>query len=131
MNPKIPSDLITYLMLNAMEKGPTYGYEIIKNMNAASKGRWKVSYGTVYGALQRLEKKGLIQKTRGTEADRNYFKLTPRGMKSLEKRREQMKHQSLDSIDKIVGFLNVYRSVHGDGNFKKLLDEIRKEFNDQ
>jgi len=63
MQKRIPSEMISYLILKTMkEKGSTYGYELIKTMKERSNGHWDPSYGTIYGSLDRMEKNGYIER---------------------------------------------------------------------
>lgn len=39
---------------------PTYGYEIIRELEKRFSGFWKPTTGTIYPALEKLEKEGLL-----------------------------------------------------------------------
>jgi len=128
MQKNIPHDLLTFLILGSMQKQPTYGYAIIKMLEEKSGGRWSVSFGTVYGALNRMEKEGLLRQTDGGESKRKYFEMTAKGKKHLVQKRKEMKDMGEKSREMIIGFLNVYRNIQGEKMFRRLLDEIDDEF---
>ena len=48
------------LLLRLLEQKPMYGYQIIKELEARSQGFFKFKEDTLYPALHRLEKAGLI-----------------------------------------------------------------------
>lgn len=66
------------------EEGSTYGYELIKKLKQLSNDHWDPSYGTIYGALNRMEKNGLIERSDKSEEDRKYYSLTNKGEKELQ-----------------------------------------------
>lgn len=66
-----------------------YGYELIKEMERRSRGYFRFKEGTLYPALHRLEKDGLIggywqRLPNGQE--RRYYTITPKGDASLRER---------------------------------------------
>lgn len=109
-------------------EGATYGYEIIKRLKEISNGYWNPSYGTIYGALNRMEKKGLIERTEQGTEDRKYYSLTDNGEEILEERKTEIKNLENDAKDMVLGFLNVYNNIYGNVSLDELLDKIKKEF---
>ncbi|MBI2855135.1 MAG: helix-turn-helix transcriptional regulator [Chloroflexi bacterium] len=74
------------LLLYLISEGPTYGYRIIKELEKRSNGYFCFREGTLYPALHRLEKAGLIEGTwerlpNGQE--RRYYHITEQGSKIL------------------------------------------------
>ena len=51
---------INSLLLCLINQQPMYGYQIIKELERRSQGYFKFKEGTLYPALHRLEKAGLI-----------------------------------------------------------------------
>lgn len=49
------------LLLAALERGPSYGGQIIADVQAATGGYFSLREGTLYPALHRLEKAGWIE----------------------------------------------------------------------
>ncbi|MFW6040480.1 MAG: PadR family transcriptional regulator [Thermoplasmatota archaeon] len=129
MQKRLPSELISYLIFRTMKvEGATYGYEIIKRLKEISNGYWNPSYGTIYGALNRMEKKGLIERTEQGTEDRKYYSLTDNGEEILEERKTEIKNLENDAKDMVLGFLNVYNNIYGNVSLDELLDKIKKEF---
>ncbi|MGB8706653.1 MAG: helix-turn-helix transcriptional regulator [Dehalococcoidia bacterium] len=77
------------LLLSLINRHPTYGYQIIKELEKRSKGYFQFKEGTLYPALHRLEKAGLIQgkwqRLPGGQ-ERRYYYMTPKGQKALAER---------------------------------------------
>jgi DNA-binding PadR family transcriptional regulator len=74
-------------VLLALTDGPLHGYAIMEEVEQASSGRVRVGPGTLYEALQSLEKKGLVEvvpNKPGDDPRRRYQKLTPLGRKVLQ-----------------------------------------------
>lgn len=72
----------TLLLLTALTSGPRHGYALIDAVTQLSKGRVSLKPGSLYGALDRLARQGLVQET-GTEVvagrHRRYYELTDAG----------------------------------------------------
>jgi len=73
------------LLLASLEAGPRHGYAIMETLRAGSGGQFDLPTGTVYPALRRLERAGLIQGTWSAEAgrQRRVYQLTPAGRRAL------------------------------------------------
>ena len=80
------------LLLYLIAQQPMYGYQIIKELNKRSQGYFQFKEGTLYPALHRLEKAGLIENkwqmlTGGRQ--RRYYYLTAKGENVLAERMSQ------------------------------------------
>jgi DNA-binding PadR family transcriptional regulator len=73
------------LLLASLEAGPRHGYAIMEALRAGSGGQFDLPTGTVYPALRRLERAGLISGTWSAEAgrQRRVYELTPAGRGAL------------------------------------------------
>jgi len=83
---------IDSLLLCLLGQQPMYGYQIIKELEERSRGYFKFKEGTLYPALHRLEKSGLLEgKWQAISAgrQRRYYHVTEKGYKILTKRRVQ------------------------------------------
>ena len=128
MQKRMPSQMINYIILETMhQEGTTYGYELIKKLKKISDDHWDPSYGTIYGALNRMEDKGLIERTDEGE-DRKYYRLTSEGKENLDEREKEMEELGERAQDMVLGFLNVYQVIYGEEDFHKLIDRIKDEF---
>ena len=74
------------LILRTLLMGPRHGYAIARHLHAASQAFLHVEEGSLYPALHRLERRGLIAAEWGpSEANRRakYYTLTRAGRKAL------------------------------------------------
>src|SRR5581483_10324788 len=78
------------LVLKIVALGPIHGYGIAQRINQISKEVLEVQQGSLYPALHRLEKKGLLQaewrEVNGREA--KFYSLTKAGTKQLDAEQE-------------------------------------------
>jgi DNA-binding PadR family transcriptional regulator len=77
------------LLLAALEDGPRHGYAVIEALRRATGGRLDLPTGTIYPALRRLERAGLITGSWSVVAGRRRrdYRLTPAGTKALSGKR--------------------------------------------
>jgi transcriptional regulator len=74
------------LLLCLIAQQPMYGYQIIKELERRSQGYFKFKEGTLYPALHRLEKAGLIQgkwQMLSNGRPRRYYHITAKGRSKL------------------------------------------------
>ena len=80
------------LLLCLMGQQPMYGYQIIKELEKRSQGYFKFKEGTLYPALHRLERAGLIQgkwQVLPSGQQRKYYYITDKGLATLVEKRGQ------------------------------------------
>ncbi len=80
------------LLLYLISQQPMYGYQIIKELERKSQGYFKFKEGTLYPALHRLERAGLILgKWRALPGgrQRRYYHITDKGRYTLVEKRNQ------------------------------------------
>jgi PadR family transcriptional regulator PadR len=85
------------LLLVLLERGPMYGYQIVKEVRARSDGVLELKEGSLYPALHRLERSGLIEgfwQARDDGADRRYYRLTARGAEAAQAKRAEWRRFS-------------------------------------
>lgn len=75
------------LILMMLAQKEMYGYELMKSLAEFTSGIYKPKSGTLYPALKRMEKQGLISsKMQETEGNTlKYYKITDKGKKRLER----------------------------------------------
>jgi len=81
-----------HLLLVLIGQQPLYGYKIIKELDNRSQGYFKFKEGTLYPALHRMEKAGLIMgkwELSPTGRQRRYYHITTKGEKLLALERNQ------------------------------------------
>ena len=74
------------LLLSLLEEQPMYGYQIVKELESRSQGYFVFKEGTLYPALHRLEKSGLITgkwQMLPNGRQRRYYSITPKGVAKL------------------------------------------------
>ena len=80
------------LLLCLLEQQPMYGYQIVKELSSRSDGYFKFKEGTLYPALHRLEKSGLITgkwQLLPNGRQRRYYYITSKGLAKLAMERTQ------------------------------------------
>ncbi len=70
-----------YILLCLREEA--HGYSIVQNVAALTDGEIKISPGTLYGSLSKMEKDGLIEFVR-EEEKRKIYRITDLGQQVLE-----------------------------------------------
>lgn len=73
------------LILSVVADGPKHGYAIIAELADGSGRRFKLPEGTVYPALHRLERRGLLSSSwaTGSTRRRRVYRITPAGLDAL------------------------------------------------
>jgi DNA-binding PadR family transcriptional regulator len=74
------------LLLCLLEHQPMYGYQVVKELETRSQGYFKFKEGTLYPALHRLEKSGLITgkwQMLSNGRQRRYYHITAKGQAKL------------------------------------------------
>ncbi len=77
------------MLLASLEPGPRHGYAIMEALRVGSDGQFNLPTGTVYPALHRLERAGLVLATWSEVGGRRrrVYELTPDGRRALESER--------------------------------------------
>ena len=78
------------LVLAVLVDGPAHGYAVIEQLRERSGGQFDLPEGTVYPALHRLERTGVVSSRHETVGgrERRIYKLTRRGRSTLAAGRE-------------------------------------------
>ena len=85
-----------YILLCLREEG--HGYSIVQKVEALTEGEIRISPGTMYGSLSKMEKDGLIRFVR-EEDKRKIYCITQLGRQVLEaemKRIERLYHNMME-----------------------------------
>jgi DNA-binding PadR family transcriptional regulator len=86
------------LILAALERGTAHGWEVWHRLEAASSGALALKEGSLYPALYRLERQGLIAaRWEAATTDRpgprrRVYRLTPKGRRRLDSARDEWRH---------------------------------------
>ena len=84
---------VDLLLLATLRQGPLHGYGVVEKLRDESEGAFDLAEGTVYPALYRLERAGLLA-SRWTNAGgrrRRVYRLTRRGRSELARESDQWK----------------------------------------
>ncbi len=79
------------LVLSVISKGDMYGYQIIKTIEQTSNNVFQMKEGTLYPILHSLESNKYL-KSYWCEVDgrkRKYYKITNKGLKQFEEKKEE------------------------------------------
>lgn len=107
LSPKsdLPQGTLDLLILKTVAMGPVHGYAIAQRLQQLSKDVVQVPGGSLYPALQRLERRKLIAAAWGeTESGREakFYRLTRQGQKQLQAGSESWQRLSL-AVASILG----------------------------
>src|SRR5262245_59164168 len=82
----LPLPPATFHILMALADEDRHGYAVIQDIAARTDGELKMSAGTLYRSIQRMQEQGLIVETRSRRAPedederRRYYRITPFGL---------------------------------------------------
>ena len=72
--------MIELAILGLLKEQPMHGYQLNRELSEQLGGLWRVSYGSLYPSLRRLERQGAITSEQGTGARRKtVYAITPEG----------------------------------------------------
>jgi PadR family transcriptional regulator PadR len=82
---------VDLLLLAIVEREPAHGYRIVEALRERSRDAFDLGEGTVYPALHRLEREGLLQSRWQTVEGRRrrVYRLTGGGKRALARRRDE------------------------------------------
>lgn len=93
------------MILKTLLYGPAHGHQIGKHIQRATNEFLQMQHGSLYPALHRLEKRGLVVSKWETAPDRNrefkYYRLTDKGKKQLVVEESQWK-QMADAVARVM-----------------------------
>jgi DNA-binding PadR family transcriptional regulator len=76
------------LVMGSLADGPKHGYAMVKDVEETTGVH--LGPGTLYGAIARLEARGLIEALDGGDSRRRPYRLTTRGVAVLERQLSAM-----------------------------------------
>ena len=90
MRRKMLSGHLDGLLLAVLAAGPGHGYELSQRLTEQSGGDLAVPEGSLYPALHRLERSGLVESRWDTgERRRRIYRMTPAGRRAADDSREE------------------------------------------
>jgi transcriptional regulator len=85
------------MILHSLRLKPMHGYALVKHIQQVSEDLLRIEEGSLYPALQRLLKEGLLESEEGVSAKgrpTRIYRLTKAGIKYLEKERSSFEKMS-------------------------------------
>jgi transcriptional regulator len=104
MNAETLKGHLDMLLLAAVRGEPAHGYAIAERLRARSDGAFDLPEGTLYPALHRLERAGLLA-SRWSEVNgrrRRVYSLTRKGERALVERQDEWRDFSR-AVEAVVG----------------------------
>jgi len=89
------------LILTSLAGGPKHGYALIKDIEELA--GTTLGPGTLYGALARLERRGLVEALPAQERRRPY-RITPAGARTVRTYLEHVQHVSVIGLKRLAAF---------------------------
>lgn len=75
------------IVLKMIAREPTYGYQLLSDIDRMSDGLFKMKEGTLYPILYRLEDDGMIRSEwsipKDKDVSKKYYVITPQGEETL------------------------------------------------
>jgi PadR family transcriptional regulator len=92
------------LILSVVAGGPKHGYAIISQLSEKSGGRFDLPEGTVYPALHRLERRGLLESSwaEGSTRRRRVYRITDDG-NTARKREQSAWAEFATGVESVLG----------------------------
>lgn len=93
---QLKKGVLELLVLDALCRESTYGYELLTSLKARSGGLFSLKEGTLYPILYRLEDDGMIQSSwsqgEGRTAPKKMYSATEKGRQEIRRRWEIWKN---------------------------------------
>jgi PadR family transcriptional regulator PadR len=102
MQQEVAKGQVELLLLAVLDESPAHGYGVVERLRRRSAGAFDLAEGTVYPALYRLERGGLVTSSWQTAAGRRrrVYRLTRRGRGALVRRRSDWRElaRAMDAV---------------------------------
>jgi PadR family transcriptional regulator PadR len=92
------------MVLRTLKRQPLHGYALVQHIKRTSDDLLQIEEGSLYPALQRLLKEGLVKAKWGTSSTNRrvrIYELTPAGLKHLEREVSRFERM-LDGITRVL-----------------------------
>jgi PadR family transcriptional regulator PadR len=109
-----------------MKEGPAYGYQLAARFRKMTGGHIKISYGTIYPLLRKMERRGLIRSRKDEKSGRIYYELTNEGLEAGKKLSTHMKEFQRDAEEKLLGILHMHSEMFGRKALKDMLGRANR-----
>lgn len=91
MRPELLKGNLDLLLLSILKERPAHGYAVIEELRQRSQGAFDLPEGTVYPALHRMERAGLLTShwSDGTGRRRRVYQISGLGLGALQEKKEE------------------------------------------
>ena len=92
MDKNLVTGTLEMLILDVLSGGESYGYAIAQAVLSGTGGEIELKEGSLYPALHRMERQGLLEAKWGESEEgrrRKYYRITAHGVKALEAKRAE------------------------------------------
>ena len=92
------------MILASLAQEPAHGYAVLQRLKQRSRGAFDLAEGTIYPALHRLERDGLLSSSWSSQSGRRrrVYSLTRNGRAALQVRRRDWT-QSARAVEAVLG----------------------------
>ena len=111
--------LITLYVLHSLHCEPKTGYDLLREIEALTRGVWVPSKGTLYPMLRHLAEEGLIAPQETDARSKTIYALTNQGEMTLADIKE-CRHQSLENFELLR---NIHTEIFGE-EFASLAEKM-------
>ncbi len=100
---------ISTLLLLALEKGPSHGYNLMQVISDGTYGVWNPTASSLYPHLASLTEKGLIKFTAEMDGkrERKVYEITPKGSRTLKKLIEKQQNMRKSLLSMILSTMGI------------------------
>jgi DNA-binding PadR family transcriptional regulator len=109
----------------ALKEGPAYGYELARRFNKMTRGHLKISYGTIYPFLRRMQKRRLIRSKGVGSSGRIYYELTELGIVRQKAVFDEIMKVRKPWEEKLLGILAMHAAIFGEDRLDVLFEGSR------
>lgn len=105
INKELLKGTTTLLILQLLNEGDKYGYQMTKELEKKSDDLFQLKEGTLYPVLHGLENEGMIEsywEETSSARRRKYYRITEKGIKLLEEKKLEWMVYS-NGVGKIIG----------------------------
>jgi transcriptional regulator len=104
MRPDALSGQLDPMILATLADDPAHGYAILARLRERSSGTFDLAEGTIYPALHRLERDGLLNSSWSSASGRRrrIYQLTRSGRAALQEHRQEWRHFSR-AVEAVLG----------------------------
>ena len=125
--------MLELAILGLLKDQPMHGYQLSRELGASLGGFWRVSYGSLYPTLRRLEKGGAVQSVADGEARgrrKNTYEITEKGEKLFFELLQETPHDNTTEDTKFRVRLAFFRYLPPETRIR-LLERRRATLEDR